>query len=215
MNHIDQTNWTLRFQLITVQLISFPLWLDTWWSLYQLRHVQESPAASPPPRRLLMIPCMPCTCSQVDGASVSQLYDMRSDKEERRVGGFAPEDDEATALKFTSDMEHGGTASVAAIVASNDFSLAGSRPSSGKLSSGGHVNTLNDRKSAPLKEVERKLAEVELDRTLCMNRIAQLEEELVRNTLPTCILLSYVLLLASFVLPLASAKCSAPLPTSA
>ena len=45
-----------------------------------------------------MIPCMPCTCSQVDGASVSQLYDMR--QEERRVGGFAPEDDEATALKF-------------------------------------------------------------------------------------------------------------------
>ena len=159
---------------------------------------------------------MPRTCSQVDGASVSQLYDMRSDKEERRVGGFAPEDDEATALNFTSDMELGGTASVAAIVASNDFSLGRSRPSSGRLSRGGNVNTLNDRKSAPLKEVERKLAEVELDRTLCMNRIAQLEEELVRNTqLPTCILLSYVLLLASFVLPLASAKCSAPLPTSA
>ena len=29
-----------------------------------------------------------------------------------------------------------------------------------------------------MKEVERRLAEVELDRTLCMNRIAQLEEEL-------------------------------------
>ena len=104
--------------------------------------------------------------------------------------------------------------SVAAIVASNDFSPE-ARALAVENNSGGHVNTLNDRKSAPLKEVERKLAEVELDRTLCMNRIAQLEEELVRNTLPTCILLSYVLLLASFVLPLASAKCSAPLPTSA
>ena len=31
--------------------------------------------------------------SQVDGVSVSQLYDMRSDKEERRVGGFPPEDE--------------------------------------------------------------------------------------------------------------------------
>merc|ERR1719482_1419488 len=40
------------------------------------------------------------------------------------------------------------------------------------------ASALGDRKSAPLKEMERKLAEVELDRTLCMNRIAQLEEEL-------------------------------------
>ena len=40
MNHIDATNWTLRFQLITAQLMSFPLWVDTWWSLYVLRNVQ-------------------------------------------------------------------------------------------------------------------------------------------------------------------------------
>ena len=48
MNHIDATNWTLRFQLITVQLMSFPLWLDTWWSLYMLRHVQVRHHAAPP-----------------------------------------------------------------------------------------------------------------------------------------------------------------------
>ena len=37
---------------------------------------------------------------------------------------------------------------------------------------------LGPTKSANVKELERKLGEVELDRTLCMNRIAQLEEEL-------------------------------------
>ena len=49
MNHIDATNWTLRFQLITVQLASFPLWFDSWWSLFRLRDMH------------------------VDGASVTQL----------------------------------------------------------------------------------------------------------------------------------------------
>merc|ERR1719311_871231 len=43
---------------------------------------------------------------------------------------------------------------------------------------GGGLGKLGDSKGAGIKEVERKLAEVELDRTLCMNRIAQLEEEL-------------------------------------
>lgn len=49
----QSTNWTLRFQLITVQLMSFPLWLDTWWSLYLLKNVQ------------------------VDGVSVSQVCATR------------------------------------------------------------------------------------------------------------------------------------------
>jgi len=147
MNHIDSTNWTLRFQLITVQLMSFPLWLDTWWSLYLLKNVQ------------------------VDGVSVSQLYDMRSDKEERRVGGFPPEDeDENSALNFADDAAAGSST---AMVASGTLALA-------KTAKGGSVTVgqLGENKSAPVKEVERRLAEVELDRTLCMNRIAQLEEEL-------------------------------------
>ena len=148
MNHIDATNWTLRFQLITVQLMSFPLWLDTWWSLYMLKNVQ------------------------VDGVSVSQLYDMRSDKEERRVGGFAPEDeDESTALNFE---EGGGSTAVVPSGGSRAVSRAG-RGRRGGEEVGGR---LGENKSAGVKEVERKLAEVELDRTLCMNRIAQLEEEL-------------------------------------
>jgi len=44
----------------------------------------------------------------VDGVSVSQLYDMRSDKEERRVGGFAPDDeDESAALNFSEECAAG------------------------------------------------------------------------------------------------------------
>lgn len=169
MNHIDATNWTLRFQLITVQLMSFPLWLDTWWSLYLLQRIH------------------------VDGVSVSQLYDMRSDKEERRVGGFAPEDEDETAA-LNADVELGGGGgarggraggSSSALVRSAGGAAAtmvgadertGGAPQLGRR--GNVRGTLGKEKSAPLKELERKLAEVELDRTLCMNRIAQLEEEL-------------------------------------
>ena len=39
---------------------------------------------------------LPRNCAQ--GNSVSQLYDMRSDKEERRAGGFPPDDDEIVGL---------------------------------------------------------------------------------------------------------------------
>ena len=103
-----------------------------------------------------------------------QLYDMRSDKEERRVGGFPPEDeDENSALNFADDAAAGSST---AMVASGTLALA-------KTAKGGSVTVgqLGENKSAPVKEVERRLAEVELDRTLCMNRIAQLEEE-VRAT---------------------------------
>ena len=31
--HVDEENWAFRFRLITVHLMSFPLWLDAWWSL--------------------------------------------------------------------------------------------------------------------------------------------------------------------------------------
>jgi hypothetical protein len=51
-------------QVITVQLISFPLWVDSWWCLHSVRHML------------------------VDGVSVSQLYEMRSEKEERRAGAW-------------------------------------------------------------------------------------------------------------------------------
>ena len=50
-------------QVITVQLISFPMWVDSWWCLRSVSHML------------------------VDGVSVSQLYEMRSEKEERRAGG--------------------------------------------------------------------------------------------------------------------------------
>ena len=152
MNHVDPTNWTLRFQLITVQFMSFPLWIDTWYSLYMLRAVQ------------------------VDGVSVSQLYDMRSDKEERRVGGFPPEeDDETAALNFDGESSGGGST---AMVAAGNNSLAKTNRGGGGGGRRSQGGKLGENKSAPLKELERKLAEVELDRTLCMNRIAQLEEEL-------------------------------------
>ena len=36
---IDEDNWTLRFQVITVQLISFPMWLDSWWCLLSVRNM--------------------------------------------------------------------------------------------------------------------------------------------------------------------------------
>jgi hypothetical protein len=132
MNHIDATNWTLRFQLITVQLMSFPLWLDTWWSLYLLKSVQ------------------------VDGVSVSQLYDMRSDKEERRVGGFPPdEDDESATLNFTE-----ASVSTAMVPAGLTALARSSASGRGKRRDFGQLGEI---KSAPLKEVDRKLAEVELD----------------------------------------------------
>ena len=66
---IDEANWTLRFQVVTVQLISFPLWIDSVFCLTQVKNML------------------------VDGVSVSQLYEMRSEKEERRAGGFPPEDE--------------------------------------------------------------------------------------------------------------------------
>ena len=29
-------NWTMRFQLVTVQMLSFPLWIDALYNLYTL-----------------------------------------------------------------------------------------------------------------------------------------------------------------------------------
>ena len=123
--------------MITVQLISFPMWLDSWWCLLSVRNML------------------------VDGVSVSQLYEMRSEKEERRAGGFPPEDEMlsiAGALPSATPGE--GTAVIAR--------------------RGGAPGSLTEAAAADPKEVERRLAEAELDSTLSKNRIAQLEDELDR-----------------------------------
>lgn len=152
IEHIDAANWTLRFQLISVQLMSFPLWLDSWWSLYRLQDMH------------------------VDGISVSQLYEMRSDKEERRVGGFPPGDEESIALNFRGDDEGNIATSAAIFRSSTTREGDGSSGPSRVVAGVGKLQGVS--KAGDAGEAARKLAEVELDRTLCMNRIAQLEEEL-------------------------------------
>ena len=132
---LSEANWRLRFQMITVQLLSFPLWLDAWWSLFTISNMK------------------------VDGVSVSQLYEMRSDKEERAAGGFPP--DEEAELAALSPMEDGDH----------------KRSSCSGVQLGGSGGGAAGGPKLTAKELERKIAEVELDRTLCMNRIAQLEEE--------------------------------------
>ena len=120
-----------------MQLISFPMWLDSWWCLLSVRNML------------------------VDGVSVSQLYEMRSEKEERRAGGFPPEDEMlsiAGALPSATPGE--GTAVIAR--------------------RGGAPGSLTEAAAADPKEVERRLAEAGLDSTLSKNRIAQLEDELDR-----------------------------------
>ena len=81
--YIDEVNWTMRFQVVTVQLIAFPLWIDSWWCLHRFSDML------------------------VDGVSVSQLYEMRSEKEERRAGGFPPED-ELLSAALPPDAPGGG-----------------------------------------------------------------------------------------------------------
>ena len=132
---IDESNWTLRFQVITVQLISFPMWVDSWWCLRSVGHML------------------------VDGVSVSQLYEMRSEKEERRAGGFPPEDE---MLSLAGALPTAAGESTA-VIARRDTAA-------GALS----VAVVDP------KEAERRLAEAELDSTLSKNRIAQLEDELDR-----------------------------------
>ena len=138
MVHVDEANWVFRFRLITVHMMSFPLWIDAWWML-------------------ATIPKM-----YVDGVSVSQLYRMRSEKEERRAGGFPPEDEQAS---FTANA--GGPGAGAACAMSPHTCT--------RRSVGGAALTTS---SGNPRDVDRRLAEAELDRTLCMNRIKQLEEEL-------------------------------------
>jgi hypothetical protein len=133
---IDEDNWTLRFQVITVQLISFPMWVDSWWCLRSVRHML------------------------VDGVSVSQLYEMRSEKEERRAGGFPPEDE---MLSLAGALPTATPGESTAVIARRG-------------SAAGSLTTA----TADPKEAERRLAEAELDGTLSKNRIAQLEDELDR-----------------------------------
>lgn len=75
--------------------------------------------------------------------------------------------DESVALTFDDTA---GSSSTIATTGSTVLA----RPS-GKSAKG----RLGDNKAAGLKEIERKLAEVELDRTLCMNRIAQVRASIL------------------------------------
>ena len=133
-------NWTLRFRLISVHLISFPFWLDTWWAL---RHIDAM---------------------LVDGHTVTQLYDMRSEKEERLAGGFPPEEE---GMSLASALQGGD--------GRPDPTPARATVGGG---GGGGLGGLGGGRGAGARELEQKLAEADLDRTLCKNRIAQLEEEL-------------------------------------
>jgi hypothetical protein len=108
---------------------------------------------------------------RIDGVSVSQLYDMRSDKEERFAEGFSPEDEEQQALTFGN--ERGGDDSKSSTLEKSSALEKSSTLGGGRQRGlGGNVG------KGDADELKKKLASVELDRTLCMNRIAQLEEEL-------------------------------------
>ena len=94
----------------------------------------------------------------MDGVSVSQLYDMRSDKEERRQGGFPPEgEDESAALNFDEGGNTGNSST--SMVATGSTAL-----SKAALGGRGERGRLSEAKSAGLKDVERKLAEVRISR---------------------------------------------------
>ena len=119
---------------------------------------------------------------EVDGVSVSQLYDMRSDKEERRAGGFPPEEDDETAAMMGGGGggggDDGGPSSRVAAARCCGAARGGSSLGAAAAAAAGGGALSKEAKNSSIKQVEQKLAEVELDRTLCMNRIAQLEEEL-------------------------------------
>ena len=127
-----------------MHLISFPFWLDTWWAL---RHIDAM---------------------LVDGHTVTQLYNMRSEKEERLAGGFPPEEE---GMSLASALQGGD--------GRPDPTPARATVGGG---GGGGLGGLGGGRGAGARELEQKLAEADLDRTLCKNRIAQLEEELERTS---------------------------------
>ena len=94
---------------------------------------------------------------------------MRSDKEERRAGGFPPEDEALTSLTGTG----GGAMSTSTAISPTLRHRGNAQAADGAAS-----RLLGGAGNAQARELERRLAEAELDRTLCMNRIKQLEEEM-------------------------------------
>ena len=100
----------------------------------------------------------------VDGHTVTQLYNMRSEKEERLAGGFPPEEE---GMSLASALQGGD--------GRPDPTPARATVGGG---GGGGLGGLGGGRGAGARELEQKLAEADLDRTLCKNRIAQLEEEL-------------------------------------
>ena len=94
----------------------------------------------------------------VDGHTVTQLYNMRSEKEERLAGGFPPEEE---GMSLASALQGGD--------GRPDPTPARATVGGG---GGGGLGGLGGGR-AGARELEQKLAEADLDRTLCKNHVSR------------------------------------------
>ena len=121
-------NWTLRFRLIRPSHLLSVL-ARHWWAL---RHIDAM---------------------LVDGHTITQLYNMRSEKEERLAGGFRPR----------------RRACLASALQGGDGRPTRRRRPRRSAAAAAAASAASAAAAARGRELEQKLAEADLDRTLCKN----------------------------------------------